>query len=74
MKKAERLEKLKGQGGKLSGMTSYEIIVDNFTGVQYLYLSNSANGSVAVTPLLNREGKPLISPDIADPEWFGKVE
>ena len=55
-------------------MTSYEILADNFTGVRYLYLSNPANGSVAVTPLVNRDGKPLVSPDIADPEWFGKVE
>ena len=29
----ERFYKLKGQSGKLSTLTSYEILVDSFTGV-----------------------------------------
>ena len=73
MKKPERIEKLKDQGGKLGGMTSYEILVDNFTGVQYLYLCNSGNGSVAVTPLVDKDGKPLLTAEAQAGEWFGKL-
>ena len=71
MKKIRRIEKLEGDNGKLSSFTSYEVIVDNATGVQYLYLLNSANGSVAVTPLLDRDGKPLLTPDAQAEGWFG---
>ncbi len=43
--------------GKLSIM---EIWVDKETGVQYLY--HSAGYSGGMTPLLNAEGKPIITP------------
>ena len=71
MRQSQCIEKLEGQDGKLSSFTSYEVIVDNFTGVQYLYLINSANGSVAVTPLLGRDGKPLLTAEAQADGWFG---
>ncbi len=74
MPEKERFEKLKGQGGKLGGMSSYEILYDKYTGVEYLYLYNSGNGSVAVTPIVGRDGKPYLDPALREPDWFGKVE
>lgn len=57
-KKEERFEKIYGQG-KLEGM---EIWVDKETGVNYLY--HFAGYSGGLTPLLDRDGKPVISPII----------
>ncbi len=56
MAKEERFEKVYSQGK----MNVTEIWVDKETGVNYLYhISGYAGG---LTPLLDREGKPVISP------------
>ncbi|MBR4224600.1 MAG: hypothetical protein IKR73_07300 [Oscillospiraceae bacterium] len=64
---------MKGASGKFDTFTNYEVIVDGFTGVQYLYLRNTANGSVAVTPLLGQDGKPLVVAEAQDQHWFGQI-
>ena len=56
MKKMERFEKVYSQG--VANVT--EIWVDKETGVNYMYHSCSYGGGL--TPLLDREGKPVISP------------
>ena len=53
MAKNERFEKVYSQGT----MNVTEIWVDKETGVNYLY-------HAGMTPLLDREGKPVISPII----------
>ncbi len=56
MAKEERFEKVYSQGK----MNVTEIWVDKETGVNYLYhISGYAGG---LTPLLDREGEPAISP------------
>lgn len=56
MAKEKRFEKIYSQGG----MSNTEIWVDKETGVNYLYhVSGYAGG---LTPLLDRDGKPVISP------------
>lgn len=59
--KAKRFEVIYKQG-----MGSYKIFVDKKTGVQYLFASEGYGGGV--TPLLDREGKPIISPVGGTPE------
>ena len=56
MAKNERFEKVYSQGS----MNVSEIWVDKETGVNYLY--HACGNSGGLTPLLNREGKPVISP------------
>ena len=56
MSKVERFEQVYSQG-KLS---SIEIWVDKETGVNYLYRQSGYSGGL--TPLLDRDGKPVISP------------
>ena len=56
MAKEKRFERVYSQGG----MSSTEIWVDKATGVNYLYhVSGYAGG---LTPLLDRDGNPVISP------------
>ena len=56
MAKEKRFEKIYSQGG----MSNTEVWVDKETGVNYLYhVSGYAGG---LTPLLDRDGKPVISP------------
>ena len=56
MAKEKRFEKVYSQGG----LSSTEIWVDTETGVNYLYhVSGYAGG---LTPLLDRDGNPVISP------------
>lgn len=56
MKKNERFEKVYGQGT----VNTTEIWVDKETGVNYLFhVSGYAGG---LTPLLDAEGKPVVSP------------
>ena len=52
----KRFEKVYTQGA----LTTTEIWVDKETGVNYLY--HAAGYSGGLTPLLDREGKPVISP------------
>ena len=52
----ERFEKVYSQGF----VTVTEIWVDKETGVNYLY--HAAGNTGGLTPLLDRNGKPVISP------------
>ena len=54
----ERFEKVYSQGA----MNVTEIWVDRETGVNYVF--HAAGHSGGLTPLLDREGKPVISPII----------
>ena len=54
--KNERFEKIYSQGT----LTVTQIWVDKETGVNYLYHMDGYSGGL--TPLLDREGKPVVSP------------
>lgn len=57
MAKDNRFERVYTQSG-FTGST--QILVDKETGVNYIYHSSGYGGGL--TPLLDREGKPVISP------------
>lgn len=57
-KTTDRFEKVYSQGA----MNIMEIWVDKETGVNYLYHVSGYSGGL--TPLLDKEGKPVISPII----------
>ena len=59
MAKDNRFEKVYSQS-TFSGST--QILVDKETGVNYIYHSSGYGGGL--TPLLDREGKPVITPII----------
>ena len=61
MAKDKRFEKIYSQG-----LGSMEIWVDRETGVNYLYRSGGYSGGLTV--LLDREGKPVITP-ITNSTW-----
>ncbi len=61
MAKGKRFEKIYSQG-----LGSMEIWVDRETGVNYLYRSGGYSGGLTV--LLDREGKPVITP-ITNSTW-----
>ena len=52
----DRFEKVYSQGA----MNVTEICIDKESGVNYLYHASGYSGGL--TPLLDREGKPVISP------------
>ena len=52
----DRFEKVYSQGR----MTSIEIWVDKQTGVNYLYRQSGYSGGL--TPLLDKDGKPVVTP------------
>lgn len=56
MAKEKRFDEVYSQGS----MMNYKIVIDNYTGVQYLYITNSSG--VGLTPLLDESGKPIIVP------------
>ena len=56
MSKEQRFEKVYSQGQ----MNVTEIWVDKQTGVNYLYHVSGYSGGL--TPLLDREGRPVVSP------------
>lgn len=56
MAKRERFEKVYSQGV----VNATEIWVDKETGVNYLFHADGYSGGM--TPLLDRDGKPIISP------------
>lgn len=56
MKKDKRFIKIYSQGG----MTSVEILVDKETGVNYLFRQSGYGGGLTV--LLDKDGKPVITP------------
>ena len=55
MAKEKRFEKVYSQG-----LSSFEIWVDRQTGVNYLYHSSGYAGGLTV--LLDKDGKPIITP------------
>ena len=57
-KKGNRFEKVYSQSGMSTG--TMEIWVDRETGVNYLFRASGYGGGLTV--LLDREGKPVISP------------
>ena len=56
MSKGQRFEKIYTQGA----MTTTEIWGDKETGVNYLFHACGTAGGM--TPLLDRDGKPIVSP------------
>lgn len=54
--KEKRFEVLYSQGS----LSTLKIIVDTETGVQYLSVQNGYAGGL--TPLLDRNGKPMVAP------------
>ena len=58
MAKDQRFEKVYSQGT----MTTMEIWVDKETGVNYVFHASGYAGGM--TPLLDRDGKPVVSPVI----------
>jgi len=56
MSKTTRFEKVYSQGS----LTSIEIWVDKLTGVNYLYRQSGYSGGL--TPLLDKDGKPVVTP------------
>ncbi len=58
MAKDQRFEKVYSQGT----MTTMEIWVDKETGVNYVFHASGYAGGM--TPLLDRDGKPIVSPVI----------
>lgn len=60
MAKEKRFEKVYSQG-TLEGV---EIWVDKETGVNYLFRQSGYAGGI--TPLLDRDGKPVVTPIIND--------
>lgn len=58
MSKDKRFEVVSTQGA----IESYRVIVDRKTGVNYLYVTNGTSGGL--TPLLDSEGKPIITKNI----------
>lgn len=59
MPKEKRFIKVYSDGGGFSGPSTC-ILVDKETGVNYLYAAGSYGGGI--TPLLNRDGTPVITP------------
>lgn len=57
-KKEKRFIKVLSEGGFASPATY--ILVDRQTGVNYLYASGGYGGGL--TPLLNRDGTPIVTP------------
>lgn len=58
MAKEKRFEKVYSQGA----LETFEILVDRETGVNYLFRQNGYAGGL--TPLLDRDGKPVVTPII----------
>ncbi len=56
MSKEKRFEKVYSQGA----LEVIEILVDKETGVNYLFRQNGYAGGL--TPLLDRDGKPVVTP------------
>ena len=58
MAKSERFEKIYSQGS----LTVTEIWVDKETGVNYIFHASGYSGGMTV--LLDKDGKPVITPDV----------
>ncbi|MBR5559129.1 MAG: xylan 1,4-beta-xylosidase [Oscillospiraceae bacterium] len=60
MAKNERFEKVYSQGA----LNTTEIWVDKETGVNYVF--HACGNAGGLTPLLGRDGKPVVSPIVRD--------
>ena len=60
--KMERFAKIPDQHQRVGSFLDMEVMVDTFTGIEYLFVRDTCNNNVAVTPLFGRDGKPLITP------------
>ena len=58
MDKEKRFVKIHSHGGVFSGPAT-QILVDKKTGVNYLFVASGYAGGL--TPLLNRDGTPVVS-------------
>ena len=58
-KKDERFEILEKEGNQLKDSGLIQIIVDKQTGVNYLWVKSGYAGGL--TPLLDAEGKPVVT-------------
>ena len=58
MDKEKRFVRIHGNGGGFSGPAT-QILVDKKTGVNYLFVASGYAGGL--TPLLNRDGTPVVS-------------
>ena len=58
-KKNSRVQFLKSEEGRLGIGAAAQVVVDRKTGVNYLYVSSGYGGGL--TPLLDREGRPIIT-------------
>lgn len=58
-KKEKRFIKLEAESGGFT-MPGTTVLVDRLTGVNYLYVSSGYGGGL--TPLLNRDGTPIVTP------------
>ena len=58
-KKEKRFIRIHAEGGGFSSPATY-ILVDKQTGVNYLYAASGYGGGLTV--LLDKEGKPVITP------------
>lgn len=59
MKKEKRFERVYQQSGGFTG-AAIEIYMDKQTGVNYVYFQNGYGGGL--TPLLDSEGKVIVTP------------
>ncbi len=59
MKKDSRFEIVAHEGSQLKDSGLLQVIVDKETGVNYLWIKSGYAGGL--TPLLNADGKPIIS-------------
>jgi hypothetical protein len=57
--KEKRFVKVKTEGGGFTG-PAVTVFVDRQTGVNYIYASSGYGGGL--TPLLNRDGTPIVTP------------
>ena len=58
-KKDKRFIKVYSDGGGFTGPATY-VLVDRQTGVNYLFPASGYAGSL--TPILNRDGTPVVTP------------
>ncbi len=58
MRNTERFEVIYREGGQLAKGGRRQILVDKETGINYLVWSDGYAGGI--TPLLDREGKPVV--------------
>ena len=59
MKKDNRFEIVEHEGSQLKESGLVQVIVDKETGVNYLFHCSGYAGGL--TPLLNKDGKPVVS-------------